>query len=103
MRISGWIFDAYLTGEGISLWILDQGGKMHALLYRWQPRLFAREGPKLVRFLARNRIPITQRTTEREDFFTHEKVAVREIRVTNPLRYNDFVNKIQEVGNLELF
>jgi DNA polymerase-2 len=103
MRIKGWIFDAYLTGEGISLWILDSRGKMHALLDPWQPRLFAREGPKLSRFLAHNRIPITQRSTVREEFFTREKVPVREIRVCNPLRYNDFVAKIQEVENLELF
>jgi DNA polymerase elongation subunit (family B) len=103
VRIKGWIFDAYLTGEGISLWILDQEGKMHALLDRWQPRLYAREGPKLTRFLAHNHIPITQRSTVREEFFTHEKVPVREIRVCNPLRYNDFVTKIQEVEDLDLF
>jgi len=103
MRIPGWIFDAYPTSEGISLWVLDPEGKMHALLDPWQPRLFAQEGPKLERFLARNRIPILERRAERADFFTRRNVPVREIRVKNPLRYNDFVNRIQEVQDLELY
>jgi len=103
MHITGWIFDAYLIGEGISLWVLDEEGKMHALLDPWRPRLFAQEGPKLAGFLSRNRIPITQYPTTRLDFFTHQPLCVREIRVNNPLQYNDFVNKIQEVENLELF
>jgi DNA polymerase-2 len=103
MRIQGWIFDAYLISEGVSLWVLDEGGVMHALVDPWQPRLFAKEGVKLARFLFRNRIPITERVTERTDFFTYQKITVREIRVTNPLLYNDFVNRIQEVENLDLF
>ena len=37
-RISGWIFDAYPLTSGMSLWILDEQGRMHALRDPWQDR-----------------------------------------------------------------
>jgi DNA polymerase elongation subunit (family B) len=103
MVISGWIFDAYPVAQGISLWVLDEHGRMHTFLDRWQPRLFVQDEPRLSRFLSKTRIAIDQRLVERRDFFTHQPRRVREIRVRNPLQYNDLVNGLQEIENLELF
>src|SRR5689334_12180586 len=103
MRTSGWIFDAYLTAEGISLWIIDEHGQMHTLLDRWTPRFYAQEDPRLARFLAQTPIPHDTQITERQDFFTHQPRQVLEIRARNPLQLETLVNEIQKIANLELF
>jgi DNA polymerase elongation subunit (family B) len=103
MHISGWIFDAYPVREGIALWLIDREGRSHVALDDWRPRLFARDGALLNNFLARNRIAIRIQPVVRTDFFTHQPLAVREIRLENPLEYDDFVARIQEVENLDLY
>jgi DNA polymerase elongation subunit (family B) len=101
--ISGWIFDAYLVPEGVALWLINAAGRTHTLLDRWQPRLFVGESPLLSPFLARNKIPVTPRPTERKDFFTGVMRPVIEIRVQNPLHYNDLVKHLESLEGLALF
>src|SRR5262245_31961117 len=103
VRIEGWIFDAYPVREGVSLWLIDRDGRSHVALDDWRPRLFARDGSLLRDFLARNRIPIRTQPTVRKDFFTRQPLTVQEIRLENPLEYEDFVARIQEVENLDLY
>ena len=40
MIIRGWIFDAYPLLSGMSLWVLDEEGRMHALRDAWEPRFY---------------------------------------------------------------
>src|SRR5437016_7656052 len=101
--ITGWIFDGYPVRQGISVWIIDQDGRMHVALDRWQPRLFVGDSPRLSRFLARNRIPMTTGRTERRDFYTLASVPVVEIRVHNPLAYNRFVAQLEAIEGLTLY
>src|SRR5476651_39958 len=99
-KIQGWIFDGYLVAGGISLWIIDESGRMHTALDPWQPRLFAGLSPQLSRFLARSKIPVITRRTERKDFYTLAPVSVLEIRVWNPLQYGGLVIQLEAIEGL---
>jgi len=102
-QIKGWIFDGYPVSDGISLWIIDEDGRMHTVRDRWQPRLFAAPCPLLTRFLSRNKIQITTTRTERRDFYSLSTVPVIDIRVHNPLEYNLFVAQLEAIEGLNLF
>src|SRR3954470_23272287 len=103
MRIEGWIFDAYPIRDGMCLWLIDREGRSHVALDDWPPRLFAADGPLLSDFLARKRIPIPTPPAVGKDFFSQLPLAVQEIRLENPLEYDAFVARIQEVENLDLY
>src|SRR5437016_2459110 len=104
-RITGWIFDAYPLSGGMSLWVLDENGRMHALRDDWRPRLFVRtdHSDALDQALRRLAIPTRRRLVERRDFFTQGAVAVWELRVENPLQYQTLVNPLMTDERLELF
>ena len=56
MIIRGWIFDAYPLASGMSLWVLDDRGRMHALRDAWEPRFFVSAGPSFPASIRRYRL-----------------------------------------------
>ena len=101
--LKGWIFDAYLVPQGISLWVIDESGRMHTFLDPWRPRLFVSPSPLLSRLLASCRVAVTTRLTSGKDFFTLAEFPVVEIRVHNPLLYDALVARLEAVPGLGLF
>jgi len=102
-RIRGWIFDAYPLLNGMSLWVLDEDGRMHALRDAWQPRFFVSAGPSFPASI--RRYPISTRCTpvERKDFFTNRPFPVWEVRVGNLLKYSQLVDTLMRRQDIELF
>lgn len=103
MKIRGWIFDAYPLTSGMSLWILDEGGRMHALRDHWQPRFYVSAGPSFPASIRRYPIPTTCTLVERKDFYTNTPMAVWEVRVGNPLKYTQLVDTLMRWPEIELF
>src|ERR1017187_7298141 len=99
--LKGWIFDAYLVSNGISLWIIDEAGRMHTLLDPWQPKLFVGACADLKRLL--ESWPATLRQTDKKEFYSNTFVPVHEIRVHNPQTYEDLVRRLEQVEGLELY
>src|SRR6266704_1393506 len=102
-RISGWIFDAYPLTSGMSLWILDEQGRMHALRDPWQPRFFASAGASFPASIRRYPIPTRCALVERKDFYTQKAFPVWEVRVGNPLKYAQLVDILMRREEIELF
>src|ERR1051326_6650540 len=102
-KIKGWIFDGYLVSGGVSLWIIDESGRMQTAFDPWQPRLFVKPSPRLASFLSRQKTPLTTRRTERKEFYTLKSIPVLEIRVHDPLLYNRFVMELEAMEGLELY
>src|SRR5689334_22887123 len=103
MKIRGWIFDAYPLTSGMSLWILDEQGRMHALRDAWEPRFFVSAGPSFPASIRRYPIYTRCRLIERKDFFTNRAVSVWEVRVANPLKYAQLVDILMRRPDIELF
>src|ERR1017187_8221263 len=103
MKIRGWIFDAYPLASGMSLWVLDEEGRMHALRDAWEPRFFVSAGPSFPASIRRYPIPTRCTLAERKDFFTQHVVPVWEVRVGNPLKYMSLVDTLMHRPDIELF
>ncbi len=103
MKIRGWIFDAYPLASGMSLWVLDEQGRMHALRDAWEPRFYASAGPSFPASIRRYPIPTRCTLVERKDFYTNFPMPVWEVRVGNPLKYTQLVNTLMPRPDIELF
>lgn len=83
-----WLFDAYPTGDGITVWLIDADGRPHALRDTFTPTFYAR-GPQpelhtLCQVLRSRHAPVDLRRCERRDLFLDREVEVLEIGVRLP-------------------
>ncbi len=103
MKISGWIFDAYPLSSGMSLWVLDNQGRMHALRDAWEPRFYVSAGPSFPASIRRYPVPTRCALVERKDFYSNHVMPVWEVRVGNPLKYGQLVDILMRRADIELF
>jgi DNA polymerase-2 len=84
----GWLFDVYASGEGMTVWFIDEDGMSHALADTFAPAFYAR-GPRqdlraVWEMLRSRRAPVQLQRTERLDLFLDRPVEVLEVRVLVP-------------------
>ncbi len=84
----GWLFDLYPAGAGMTLWLLDEAGRAHALQDHFTPAFYVR-GPgaelrALCQMLRAHRAPVELRRTERRGLFLDREVEVLEVGVRVP-------------------
>ncbi len=84
----GWLFDAYPSGRGMRIWLIDEGGEAHSLYDRFSPAFYAR-GPhaelhRLCQMLRARRAPVDLCRSERRDLFLDREIEVLEVRVHVP-------------------
>jgi len=92
----------------MSVWIIDDQGRIHPLRDSWKPRFFlalqTRATVNAARQILRQSSVKTQiRVVERKEFYRGAAVPVLEVRVENPLRYMALVDKFQRANRFELF
>ncbi|MEE9217367.1 MAG: DNA polymerase domain-containing protein [Anaerolineales bacterium] len=85
-----WLFDAYPSGNGMSVWLIDREGQSHELRDTFSPSFYV-QGPSdrlrdLSASLARRRALVKLRMTERIDLFLDRQIEVLEVRVRVPGR-----------------
>ena len=83
-----WLFDAYPSADGMTVWFLDGDGRAHALHDRFTPAFYA-HGPRqdlhdLCRMLRSRGAPVELRRTERTDLFLDRPLEVLEVGVRIP-------------------
>ena len=83
-----WLFDAYPSGNGMAVWMLDREGRSFELRDSFEPRFYV-QGPQdqLDEFgaaLRGMRSPVALRMTERTDLFLDRQIEVLEARVRIP-------------------
>ncbi len=84
----GWLFDVYPSGDGMTVWLIDDQSQPHALRDTFTPSFYAR-GPRgelraVCQMLRSHRAPVTLRRTERLDLFLDQPVEVLEVGVRVP-------------------
>jgi DNA polymerase-2 len=84
----GWLFDVYPSGNGMTIWMIDDQGCPHALQDDFTPSFYA-HGPRedlraVCQMLRARQAPVTLRRTERLDLFLDRPVEVLEVGVCLP-------------------
>ena len=94
----GWLFDAYPSGQGMAVWLIDQDGRSHLLQDSLEPAFYAQGSADQLRKvcdeLRRRGAPVRIRTTERIDLFLDRAVEVLEVRVLQPKLLPSLFNQI---------
>ncbi|MCZ6530054.1 MAG: hypothetical protein O6949_06950 [Chloroflexi bacterium] len=83
-----WLFDAYPSGNGMSVWLIDREGRSHELHDTFSPRFYAQGARDRLHALSAaligKRAPVELRMTERLELFLDRKIEVLEVRVRIP-------------------
>ena len=82
----GWLFDAYPSGPGMTVWLIDPDGRAHALQDSLTPAFYASGPQEGLRALAESLRgqPVDLRHTERTDLFLDRPIEVLEVAVRIP-------------------
>jgi DNA polymerase-2 len=85
-----WLFDAYPSGNGMSVWLIDREGRSHQLHDTFSPSFYVQGSSDRLRDLRESlrgkRAPVEMRMTERIDLFLDRPIEVLEVRVKVPGR-----------------
>ena len=83
-----WLFDAYPSGNSMSVWLIDREGQSHELHDTFSPRFYAQGARNRLRALGGaligKRAPVELRLTERLDLFLDRQIEVLEVLVRIP-------------------
>ncbi|UCF60296.1 MAG: hypothetical protein JSV37_11085 [Anaerolineaceae bacterium] len=84
----GWLFDVYPSGDGMTVWLIDEQGQSYALRDTFAPSFYA-HGPReelraVCQMLRARHAPVTLRRTERLDLFLDRPLEVLEVSVRIP-------------------
>ena len=82
----GWLFDAYPSGQGMTVWLIDPDGRAHPLQDSFTPAFYVSgpsEGLRAVAEFLRGK-PVNLRRTERIDLFLDRPIEVLEVAVRVP-------------------
>ncbi|MFQ6112110.1 MAG: DNA polymerase domain-containing protein, partial [Nitrospinota bacterium] len=107
-RARGWIFDIYPNERGMTLWLVDEEGRLSAKSFPFAPSFYARGKERafalLSRLLSRLHIPYSTTIVERKELYTDSLLPVLEVSVSNPILYPRAISSIQRrLRELELF
>ena len=84
----GWLFDVYPADTGVTVWLIDNQGRPHALRDNLTSAFYVR-GPHqdlraVCQMLRARRAPVEFRRTERRDLFLDQEIEVLEVGVRTP-------------------
>jgi len=106
-RFESWLFDAYPSDTGITLWLLDDEGRPHRLHYRYHPAMYiAGERPAVAsaaQVLQRSAIRFSQTPTVQREFMSGAEVPVIRLAVHNPLAFSSVMRLLTKVPGLTLY
>ncbi|MGE5313322.1 MAG: DNA polymerase domain-containing protein [Acidobacteriota bacterium] len=96
MIVSGWLFDAYPTSSGMSIWLIDGDGRAHHVRYRFAPSFYAvltgREEETLRRALEKYPCRILPEKVRKKELYSGAEIALTELQVSDPLKFQSVVH-----------
>ncbi len=97
-RLTGWLFDVYAQGEGVSVWLVDEEGSAHHLHDRLQPSFFVggsvSELHRVAEWIRHARLPAVLKRAERYEIFAHRDLVLLEVQVQIPAQYSALVRRV---------
>jgi DNA polymerase elongation subunit (family B) len=107
MTITGWLFDAYPTEKGITVWLIDVEGKKHKTVFPFHPMFYVNFNNDEERFLQsmRKQLPceISLRKVEKKELYSQVVVNVLEVSVHNPMMFQKVVYALTKNFNFYKF
>ena len=98
--LDGWIFDVYLAGQDMVVWVIDRSGQAHCLRDYFIPSFYvggeARDLHTMVKILDHQHWNIRMSRAERTELFLGHPIVVLKVDVLNP---NLFATIFQRVTN----
>lgn len=107
VTLTGWLFDAYPTGEGMAVWLIGEDGRAHRLVVPFAPVFYA-AGPErlLARLPARLAglgIAAETAMASREELLSGAALPVLQIAVRSPLAFQAAVRSVARIRGLSPF
>jgi DNA polymerase-2 len=97
-RLTGWLFDVYANGEGVSVWLIDADGVSHHLRDILHPSFFVHGAPadlhRVCEWLTRARMSVRLKRAERYEVFARRNLVVLQVEVQIPRLYSVLVRRI---------
>ncbi len=107
MTITGWLFDAYATEKGITVWFIDVDGKKHKTQYNFRPSFYLNLTKDEEHFLdsIRKSLPseLSLCRVEKRDLYSRAAINVLEVSVHNPLMFQKVVYALAKQFNFYKF
>jgi DNA polymerase-2 len=86
--LDGWIFDVYLAGREMLVWVIDRDGKAHCLRDRFIPSFYvggdSKELRAVAQFLINQHWDVRLSRAERTELFLGHTIVVLKVDVLNP-------------------
>jgi DNA polymerase-2 len=97
-QTSGWLFDVYAQGAGVSVWLIDDAGAAHHLHDRITPSFFVGGPPselhRVAVWIKKARLPARLLRAERYDIFAHANLVLLQVEVQIPAEYATLVRRV---------
>ena len=97
-QLTGWLFDVYAQGGGVSVWLIDGDGVAHHLRDHLQTSFFVSgsvaELRQVAEWIRRARLPALLKRTERHDIFAYRNLVLLEVESQVPGQYAAVVRRI---------
>ncbi len=107
MKITGWLFDAYATEKGVTVWIIDADGRKYKTHYHFRPLFYLNLSNDEEHFLQsmRKELPseISLCRVEKRDLYSRMTIRVLEVSVHNPLMFQKTVYALSKHFNFYKF
>ena len=98
--VSGWLFDAYPSTNGMVVWLIDREGRKHRCTASFVPSLFLHLNPQDVKrahtLAARCTTPLTVTATTRKELYSDDTWDVAQVFVHNPTRFSSVVRFFEQ-------
>lgn len=96
--LEGWIFDVYVAGRAVTVWIVDKHGKAHCLRDTFMPAFYAAGDPRelgaLAALLLSRPWGTTTAFTYHPDPSLHHRVLVLKVQVRNPNFFDTIFKRV---------
>ena len=93
--LSGWLFDVYPSGQGVTLWFIDTSGNRLHMHRPFKPYFFlhlhASDAQRAAVLGARCPVPVSLIPTARTEIYSGDAIDVLQIFVHDPTRFREAV------------
>ena len=98
--VSGWLFDAYPSTDGMVVWLVDREGRKHRCTVPFLPSFFLHLSPQDMKrastLATRCDTRLTVSITTRKELYSDESWDVLQISVHNPTRFSSVVRSFEQ-------
>jgi len=98
--VSGWLFDAYPSTDGMVVWLIDREGRKHRCTVPFLPSFFLHLSPQDMKrastLATRCDTRLTVSITTRKELYSDESWDVLQISVHNPTRFSSVVRSFEQ-------